>query len=71
MFKLSIYSPAVLQAQGGENVGPRLLLNLYVLWDLDLQRKLKYLSWQYIFPVMEIVFSFYMHRVAKKIDVHS
>jgi len=57
MFKLSIYPPAVLQVQGGENVGPHLLLNLDRLWDLDLQRNLKYQSWRYIFPAMEIVFT--------------
>jgi len=48
------------------NVRPHLLLHLDLLWDLDLQRNLKYLSWQYIFPAMEIVFSFCMHRVSKK-----
>ena len=52
MFKLSIYPPDVLQVQGGENVVPHLILNLDVLWDLDLQRNLKYLSWQNIFPAM-------------------
>ena len=65
MLKLSIYPPAILQVQGGENVGPHLLLNVDLWWDLDLQRNLKYLSWQYIFPAMEIVFSFCMHRAAK------
>ena len=65
MFKLSIYPPAVLQVQGGKNLGSHLLLHLDLSWDLDLQRNLKYLSLQYIFPAMEIFFSICMHRVPK------
>jgi len=42
-------------AQGGENAGPHLLLNLDLLWDLELQSNLKSLIWQQILTPMQIV----------------
>ena len=48
------------QAQDVENTGSHLLFNLDLLWDLELQRNLKSLSWQQL-PPMQIDFNLHAY----------